>query len=128
MKRLILIALVVACSGCASVNVKMERLVRESIAASEQMQCGVQKAPPCLSDAQFRAVNAELYKAAVVGGEVTKLARAGAVTPTDYGRLVRTVEHALTTLAAEVFPAGTLDTVLAKLRALDAKARKLAGL
>lgn len=124
-----IVALVLAASalGCASTNVQLERLTRDAISASEQMRCGVHAAP-CLSEAQFRAVNAELYKAAIVGGEVTKLARAGSVQPTDYARLVRVVEDALATLAAQVFPAGTIGDILGKLQQLDQKARALAGL
>jgi hypothetical protein len=127
-KRLMLVlALAVGVSACASVNVKMEKLTRDAISSSEQMRCGVHVAP-CLSEVQFKAVNAELYKASVVGGEVTKLARAGTVKPADYARLVKTVEDALATLATQVFPPGTLDTIVDKMRSLDSQARKLAGL
>lgn len=112
--------------GCASVNVKMERLTRDAIAASEDMRCTLHPTP-CLSDAQFKAVNIELYNVAVVGGELTKLSRAGSVAPNDYVRLVQAVEKAINALATQSFPAGTIGKILGTLQELDAKARQLSG-
>lgn len=70
-------------SGCASTLVQSEKLIRDSIAASEQNHCTVHAAP-CLSDEQFKAINAGLYRASVAGSHVTSLEATHAAKPDDY--------------------------------------------
>ena len=111
--RLALVLAALAASACASVNVKAEKLTRQAIQASEDNQCAKHPAP-CLSDAQFKATNAQLYKVSLAGETYTKLARAGSAKPVDALAFAKAVTDALASVAI-LDPTGTVSRKLADL-------------
>lgn len=129
MKRLCILALVAclapACASVSRLNQSAEQLTRDAIAQSEANRCAVH-ATPCLSDAQFKAVNVELNKVAVDGREFTKLEIAGKATIADASHLLATVAAETSTLS-QVYADGAVKTVLDKLTALQATISRIIG-
>jgi hypothetical protein len=110
---MLVICLCVLASACASTLVRSEQLVRDSIDASEKNRCAIH-AMPCLSEDQFKAVNAGLYRAAVVGKHVTTLEAAHAAAPADYKALYDEIAKTITAVQA-TGQGGVIGDILAKL-------------
>lgn len=121
-------ALAALFSGCASTdrfNRLAADLTHQAIVASEQHRC-VEHAAPCLTDAQFKAVNVELHKVSVAGAEFTRLRIAGTASVKDAQTFLATVAEEVAKLS-RAYPDGAVGKVLAILGELQAKAAKLIG-
>jgi hypothetical protein len=117
-----LLLIAFALSGCASVLKRTEQLTRDSIQASEDNRCTVHAAP-CLSDAQFKHLNAQLANVAATGASVTLLAKANTAKPSDYGALVKAALDVLAALQSD-FPQATF---LSKWNSLIGSLQQKAG-
>jgi hypothetical protein len=130
-RLLVVVSLVVtvlsmtACATVDSFNKVAADVTHEAIVASEQHRCTVH-AQPCLSDEQFRAVNAELHKVSVAGVEFTKLRIAGKASIADAQTFLAVVAEE-TGVLSKTFTNGSISAVLAKLTELQAKAVQLLG-
>lgn len=98
MTRLILpLILAVSLSACASVgsfDVQLEAVVHDTIKASEAAHDA-----KLLPDTNFRDVNVQLAHLALVGGEFTRVLKAGTAGTSDWQRLLAAIAQAFAELA-----------------------------
>lgn len=128
----VVVSLLVLALGSAACGKRFDQLNRSAasityaaVVASEESRCEVRPAP-CLSEAHFRNVNAELVKVTSAGKVYTELRLAGKASVADVTAFLSTAAAATAQLS-QTYRDGSIAQVLAELAKLQAAAAKIIG-